>query len=63
MGAVLGPWSLPASRSLYRSGALRKALDDHNSHSIWDEELHDALTPGATGTNVNDMVLVLLERK
>jgi len=60
MGAILGPWALNQLSSAY----LREHLDNNNSYYVFSELLDppSALVTGPTCTNVNDMLVVVLER-
>jgi len=60
MGAVVDSTSLARAQKLQIN--LPEVLANNNSHQLF-RELGDALITGQTGTNVNDMLLILLEKK
>lgn len=59
MGAYVGPEIL--DKVHIETDELKKEIENNNSHAVW-EKYGTVLKPGYTGTNVNDVTLLLFEK-
>lgn len=61
-GAMVDSSSVARVSGLFTEAQLVQHLENNDSHAVF-AALNDALITGQTGTNVNDMLLVVVEKK
>lgn len=60
-GAIVDSTSVERALAQFSLPELESYLENNDSHKVF-ASLGDALITGQTGTNVNDMVLILIEK-